>query len=211
MDASERRAFLTLLILAVAGQALLTALRAPNQAPGDVSLLPSASVEELEAHRDRVAELTRPLAKGERVDLDRAGLHELTRLPRIGPGLAQRIIADRNERGSFGSLEALGRVAGIGPATLDALEPHAAFSGVASSSPPLSGGPAAVHQAKLLNINVLDASALEGLPGIGPLRAAAIVAYRDSHGPFATISDLALVPGVGEGVLARIDSLVEAR
>ena len=211
MDASERRAFLTLLALAVAGQALLTALRAPNQAPGDVSLLPSASEEALEAHRDRVAQLAQPLAEGERIDLDRAGLQELTRLPRIGPGLAQRIIADRNERGSFGSLEALSRVAGIGPATIAALEPHAEFSGVALNSPPSTGGSAVVQQHKLLNINELDARDLEDLPGIGPQRAAAIIAYRDSHGPFATISDLALVPGVGEGVVARIGSLVEAR
>src|SRR6266853_2765345 len=52
-----------------------------------------------------------------RIDLDRATARELERLPGIGPGLAARILADRAERGPFGTPEALLRVRGIGPRT----------------------------------------------------------------------------------------------
>lgn len=39
-----------------------------------------------------------------------------------------------------------------------------------------------------ININTADAAALEvGLVGIGPAKAAAIVKYRDEHGPFKTV------------------------
>lgn len=41
----------------------------------------------------------------------------------IGPSLAQRIIAERNIHGPFSSIEDVGRVPGIGPATLDRIRP----------------------------------------------------------------------------------------
>lgn len=62
------------------------------------------------------------------VDLNRAAEAELERLPRVGPALARRIVADRARHGPFPSLEALARVPGIGPATLRVLAPHVTFS-----------------------------------------------------------------------------------
>jgi competence protein ComEA len=64
------------------------------------------------------------------IDLDHAGAAELELLPRIGPALAARIVADRAAKGPFGSLEALEkRVRGIGPAMAKALSPLVTFSG----------------------------------------------------------------------------------
>ncbi|MCE9603062.1 MAG: helix-hairpin-helix domain-containing protein [Gemmatimonadetes bacterium] len=62
------------------------------------------------------------------VDVDRADASELDRLPGIGPALAGRIVADREQRGPFGSLRALERVKGIGPALSARLAPHVTFS-----------------------------------------------------------------------------------
>src|SRR3970282_1179927 len=47
----------------------------------------------------------------------RASAAELTRLPRVGPALAARIVADREARGPFGSLDGMRRVPGVGAAT----------------------------------------------------------------------------------------------
>ena len=33
-------------------------------------------------------------------------------------------------------------------------------------------------------------------PGLGPRKAAALVAYREAHGPFATLADAAAVKGI---------------
>ena len=63
------------------------------------------------------------------VDIDRADSAALERLPRIGPALAARIIADRISRGAFGSIEGLLRVRGIGPKLGDGLRAHVTFSG----------------------------------------------------------------------------------
>lgn len=55
-----------------------------------------------------------------------------------------------------------------------------------------------------VNINTATAEELQTLPGIGQVRAAAIVAYREEHGPFVYVEDLKGVSGIGEGILANI-------
>jgi competence protein ComEA len=66
----------------------------------------------------------------ERVDLDQADSAALERLPRIGPALAARIVADRIAHGPFGSLVALQRVRGIGPGLARALDSLVTFSAI---------------------------------------------------------------------------------
>jgi len=59
-----------------------------------------------------------------------------------------------------------------------------------------------------VDVNTADAQELDLLPGIGPKRAAAIVAYRADHGSFASLEDLAKVPGVTRSVVEKLDGLV---
>jgi len=58
-----------------------------------------------------------------RIDPNRADSASLTRLPGIGPALAARIVAERERNGRFDSPEALRRVRGIGPKTLERIRP----------------------------------------------------------------------------------------
>lgn len=69
-----------------------------------------------------------------------------------------------------------------------------------SSQPDSSGQPDHFP----VNINTATAEELQTLPGIGQARAAAIVAYREEHGPFVYVEDLLGVSGIGEGILANI-------
>lgn len=62
------------------------------------------------------------------VDVDVASAGEIERLPRIGPALATRIVANRDSLGPFGSMQELQRVRGIGPALARILAPHVTFS-----------------------------------------------------------------------------------
>ncbi len=49
-----------------------------------------------------------------------------------------------------------------------------------------------------VDINHADAKALaEAMDGVGLTKAEAIVAYRDAHGPFRSVDDLAKVRGIG--------------
>jgi competence protein ComEA len=62
------------------------------------------------------------------VDLDRAQEWEILALPKVGPALARRIIANRDSLGPFGSIDELRRVKGVGPALADAIAPYVTFS-----------------------------------------------------------------------------------
>lgn len=55
-----------------------------------------------------------------------------------------------------------------------------------------------------ININTADETQLQSLPGIGQVRAAAIVAEREENGPFRIPEDLIRVSGIGQGTLEEI-------
>lgn len=196
------RAAALLLTLLLAGTAVRMGLGRAD-APGAVGYQAVSGVrpaaDKLEARAERLA---RPLAAGETIDVDRASAEELTRLPRIGPALAQRIVADRSAHGSFGSLEALDRVPGVGPVMLEGLRRHVAFSGYARQR-------RAMTVPRRIRVNAADVEELAGLPGIGPSRAAAIVASRGREGPFRRIEDLQRVPGIGPKTVERLRNLVQ--
>ncbi len=55
-----------------------------------------------------------------------------------------------------------------------------------------------------ININTASPEQLDGLKGIGPTKAQAIVDYRRQHGAFKTVDDLQNVPGIGPATLKDI-------
>jgi competence protein ComEA len=74
-----------------------------------------------------------------------------------------------------------------------------AQGGGASAAAAGGGAPSApVH------LNSAAPEALDGLPGVGPVTAQKIVAYRQQHGPFTSLEGLDAIPGIGP---ARIESL----
>lgn len=70
-----------------------------------------------------------------------------------------------------------------------------------------SGGAGAASATKAggkVNINTATAKQLESVNGIGPVTAAKIIAYREAHGPFKSLSDLTKVSGIGAKTLEKI-------
>lgn len=198
MSRGERLTVLALLGLAVVGQGVRLVFNR-GAAPGEAFLLPNRASGGLAAHRTASQAAGQPLKPGETIDPDRATPDALARLPGIGMRLAKEIVADRNLRGLFGSPEGLLRVDGIGPATVRRLEPFLRFS---------APKPAA---AAVANLNTMTQADLERLPGVGPARARAILAYRDRNGPFADPRELDRVPGIGPALARRLAGLVGVR
>ncbi|MFN4343246.1 MAG: ComEA family DNA-binding protein [Azonexus sp.] len=55
-----------------------------------------------------------------------------------------------------------------------------------------------------VNLNTATVEELDGVKGIGPSKAKAIVDYRSKHGPFKSVDDLKGVKGFGEKSVARL-------
>lgn len=194
----ERRALAILLGLAMVGHLLRAVAAAPGVPPAAAQLFDPATDGDPLAHRDSVRQQTRPLGATERIDVDRASGMDLARLPGIGPTLAKRIVADRESHGVFSSIASLGRVRGLGRSLLARLAPHLSFGGVAAEAVMTSLPDA-------LDVNLATVADLVTLPGIGPAKASAIVAFRDSVGPFRQLEDLRRVPGISAALLRRLD------
>jgi competence protein ComEA len=59
-----------------------------------------------------------------------------------------------------------------------------------------------------VNINTAEAWLLAALPGIGEVRAQAIIDYRQQHGPFRDVNELLQVDGFGDITYERIRHLI---
>jgi competence protein ComEA len=68
----------------------------------------------------------------------------------------------------------------------------------------VSGSPDVMPAPLRMDVNTATVPELTMLRGIGPKTAAAIVAYREDQGPFATLEDLQNVHGIGPATVEAI-------
>lgn len=74
--------------------------------------------------------------------------------------------------------------------------PPAVSSGGGGGSDSGSGG--------VVDLNTADEQTLDTLPGVGPVLAERIIAWRDEHGRFTSVEELAEVSGIGDAMLGRL-------
>ena len=55
-----------------------------------------------------------------------------------------------------------------------------------------------------VNLNTATVAELDGVKGIGPSKAQAIVDYRTKNGPFKSLDDLKNIKGFGDKSIARM-------
>ncbi len=172
-------------------------------AGGHVEVAPAGLLhhgDRIEVHGDvaRVRPASDPLLVGLPVDLNTADAIALAAIPGVGPETAEAVVSWRRRHGSFGTVHELQRVPGVGPSTVALMAP---FVTTLPVGPPPPTAP--------LNLNSASASALERLPGIGPVLAARIVVERAEGGPFRTPDDLVRVQGVGPRLLEKVRPFVD--
>jgi competence protein ComEA len=83
----------------------------------------------------------------------------------------------------------------VGPAPVDA-------QGVAGA------GPDAATSGAPIDLNTATTADLDALPGVGPVLAGRIVAWRGQHGRFTRVEELGEVAGIGDKLLAQLTPLV---
>jgi competence protein ComEA len=90
---------------------------------------------------------------GKKININQASAKELANLPRIGAKAAERIVEYRQAHGSFGKVEDLMEVKGIGEKLFTQLKPYVALSGPTTLSEKVSskgtrGGSAGTRSAR---------------------------------------------------------------
>ncbi len=74
-----------------------------------------------------------------------------------------------------------------------------------NQSPPTEAAPSPEN---LLDLNTASPGELQTLPGIGTVKAEAIVEFRDTFGPFGEASEITSVPGIGPATYENIRHLI---
>lgn len=81
-------------------------------------------------------------------------------------------------------------------------------SSPAEQSAPPTGGATDRPTAGPVNLNTATVEELDVLPGVGPVTAAAIIAFRDANGSFTDVEQLGDVDGIGPARLEKLRDLV---
>jgi DNA uptake protein ComE-like DNA-binding protein len=141
---------------------------------------------------------TKPAAKAEKVDLNKATEEELMELPGVGEVTAKKIIANR----PYKTVEDLSK-AGLSEAKIAKLAPLVKEGHDAAHHTAAAKEPAAPAHAEKIDINSATADELDELPGVGPATAEKIIKGR----PYKTGEDL-VKAGVSQKEVDKITPLI---
>lgn len=140
------------------------------------------------------------------IDLRTAKLEELMCLPGIGEKRAQDILSFRLNQ-PFTAVNQIMLVRGIGIKTYRRILPYLVTFGdtlslQSNTRKQINSRDSAINSTPV-NINEASIEELCTLVGIGPVKAKAIVQYREEYGPFSSVEDICNVKGIGAKTLAK--------
>ncbi|MDR4948657.1 helix-hairpin-helix domain-containing protein [Neobacillus cucumis] len=79
---------------------------------------------------------------------------------------------------------------------------------IATSGPSSNASGGTGQNQGKIDLNKADEQELQNLPGIGPAKAAAIIEYRNTSGPFKAIEDLKNITGIGDKTFEKLKDLI---
>jgi len=146
-----------------------------------------------------------------KVNINKADIETLVKLPGIGPVKAKAIIDYRENIGKFESLYEITKVKGIGKATVAKLEPYLEIIGDSDEVKSSMSSEGAKAITSKININTASLHELTLLPGIGEKKALAIIKYREEVGNFKSKDEIKNVKGIGAGIYKKIKRKIRVK
>lgn len=130
------------------------------------------------------------------VDLNKATVAELEAVKNIGQAKAKAIVEYREKNNGFKKVEDLKNISGIGDKIYEQIKSEFVVNVAAEKA---SGK----GFAGVVNINTADEKTLTSLPGVGDVKAKAIIDQR-AKAPFKSVDDLANVKGFSKATVDKL-------
>ncbi|RFM29786.1 helix-hairpin-helix domain-containing protein [Deminuibacter soli] len=128
-------------------------------------------------------------AQPQPVDVNTADTAQWAALPGIGPVLAARIVQQREAQGGFVSIEQVGQVYGVADSLYKHLQPWLRLQTPGTGK---------------TNINTATLAQLKSNPHLPPDVAAAILLYRQQHGPYRQVTDVQQIVFINAALFQKI-------
>ena len=137
-----------------------------------------------------------PFKRSRVVELNSADTFELKGLPSIGPWLARKILEYREKLGGFYSKDQLLEVYRLSPGKLDTIAPFLVID---------------TSLVRRIDINFAELEDLLKHPYLSRSQAKGLLAYRQKHGPFGSVSDIKKCLLIDEKTFEKVRDYIEVR
>lgn len=142
------------------------------------------------------------------VNINTASLEDLQKLPGIGSAKAMAIVQYRSVFGDFYDINEIKNVNGVGESVFEGIRDYITVGAVSSRPVEDARQNPDTPEEIYVDLNTATLNELCKIPGIGSVKARAIIDYREANGDFYSIEEIKNVNGIGDKLFDSIQEYI---